>query len=51
MAFKELQTASNIKDKKTRKNVQKTLNKIIHYLKSLEVPKNGIFIFASYDGL
>lgn len=47
---KESVTANNIKDKNTRKNVLKTLSKLLHNLSSLSVG-NGFIAFAAYDGV
>lgn len=44
----ELSQSSNIKSKTTKKNVQGALEKIIHYLKTVnyQIPKHGVAIFC-----
>lgn len=44
----EQQTASNIKDKATRKNVVDALEKIIHHLRTYcaEMPVKGLALFC-----
>jgi len=51
MIAKEMNTASNIKSKSTRKGVLAALNKIEGFLSGLNSTKTGIIIFASADGL
>ncbi len=44
----EMSQSSNIKDQKTRKNVQGALKKIINFLKQIDfkIPKTGLVIFS-----
>ena len=49
MIVREMNTASNIKSKSTRKGVLKALKKIDGLLSVVKNPKNGIIIFASND--
>jgi len=51
MIHREIGTASNIKAKSTRKKVLKALNKANKQLSSMEMPENGFFLFAAYDGV
>lgn len=49
---KELGTASNIKSKSTRKDVQSALRSIQGFLKGIKrIPQNGIAIFAGNQSL
>jgi peptide subunit release factor 1 (eRF1) len=41
----------NIKDKKRRKQVKKTLNRIIKKLRDIPSIGKGFIIFGAYDGV
>lgn len=48
---KEYATSFNIKDKWTRKNVQKAISKIMNKLSNTKLPDTGFILFGSYDGV
>jgi peptide subunit release factor 1 (eRF1) len=52
MIQREINTASNIKDKKTRKNVTKALNKIVRLnLNMFADNEHGLIIYSANDKL
>lgn len=51
MLRKEYSTASNIKDKGTKKKVQKALKKLVSELSKMKMPDNGFIAFGAYNGV
>lgn len=51
MLKREVGTAQNIKDKKTRKRVLKALNKLIGKLSRMEIPDNGFYAYAHHKDI
>jgi len=48
MLKREVGTAQNIKDKKTRKRVLKALNKMIYRISNMDVSENGFYVYANH---
>ena len=48
---KEYATSHNIKNKKTKKRVQKALSRLLSKISSMRIPNNGFLAYGAYDGI